>query len=132
MNRVAKLLALAASSAVAFAAGGAVAADSKVTVVNAPVKLDAMKVVRDKDTGKLRAATSEEIVEMDANATPVAPHAILLSRPVTTYVTRADGGVTVRRSMDEMDSLTATRTPDGKVTMRHGDKQHAPATQPKE
>jgi len=126
MKRVARLLALAASSAVAIAAGGAVAADSKVTVVNAPVKLDAMKVVRDKETGRLRAATAEEIAEMNQATGGYAPNAVVLNRPMTTVVTRADGSATIRRSLDDMDSVVANRTVDGKLVIRHGDK-HAPA-----
>ena len=130
MNRMERLLAVMACTGVAFAAGGAVAGESKVTVVNA---LDAMKVVRDKDTGKLRAATSDEIVEMSASGSRLPPSVLGIARPVTTFVTRADGSVTVRRALDDLDSLVATRTADGKIVLRHGGTQAAPAqTLPKE
>jgi ABC-type Na+ efflux pump permease subunit len=133
MERFLKLLALTAGTAVAFAVGSASAEESKVTVVKA-AGLDTMKVVRDKDTGKLRAATSEEIVEMSASGSRLPPSVLTLSRPTTTVVTRADGSGTVRRSLDDLDSLVATRTADGKVVLRHGGTHAAPATQqlPKE
>src|SRR5690349_15409389 len=126
MNRMERMLAALACTGVAFAVGGAVAGESKVTVVNVGGGLDAMKVVRDKDTGKLRAATSEEIVEMSANASKLPPSILTLSRPVTTVITRADGSVTVRRSLEDMDALVAVRTADGKIVLRHGGTHAAP------
>jgi hypothetical protein len=120
MNRIERLLAVMACTGVAFAVGGAVAAESTVTVVKATGGLDSMKVVRDKDTGKLRAATSEEIVEMNNSGQALAPSLLSLSRPVTTMVTRADGSATIRRSLDDLDSLVATRTADGKLIVQHG------------
>ena len=127
MNRLERMLAVMACTGVAFAVGGAAAGESKVTVVNAGVGLDAMKVVRDKDTGKLRAATSDEIVEMSANASKLPPSVLTLSRPTTTVITRADGSVTVRRSLEDMDALVAVRTADGKIVLRHGGTHAVPA-----
>ena len=131
MNRVARLLALAASTAVAFAFGGAVAAETTVTVVKAPGKLDGLKVVRDKETGRLRAATAEELVELNNAPATYAPNAVVLNRPVTTMVTRADGSATIRRSADELDSLLVSRDANGKLVVHHGDKPAA-KTLPKE
>jgi hypothetical protein len=131
MERIKGLLAVMACTGVALAAGGLQAAESKVTVVNAPGKLDALKVVRDKLTGKIRAATPEEIEEM--NAAPHAaylPNAVMLSRPATTVISRPDGGATIRRGADELDEVVASKGADGKLNMGH--KHAAPTTQPKE
>ena len=98
----------------------------KVTVVKAS-GLDGIKVVRDKESGKLRAATAEEIKEMNKQAGGFVPNAVVVSRPSTTFVTRADGGMTVRRSIEDIDSLKVERAADGKLVARHGDK---PAAQP--
>ena len=131
MVQVNRVLAVMACAGAAFSAGMAISAESKVTIVNAPAKLDAMKVVRDKDTGKLRAATAEEIDEM--NAAPrsgYAPNAVMLSRPMTTIVQRADGSATIRRGVDDLDDIVVSKGADGKITMGH--KHAAPTTQPKE
>lgn len=132
MDRMSKLLALAACTGMAFAAGTAQAADSKVTVVKAGGGTDAVKVVRDKDTGKIRAATPEEMDAMGNSS--LAPNVVVLSRPVTTMVQRPDGSATIRRSLDELDSVVMERGADGKLSMRHGGKHVAPAPQtaPKE
>ena len=130
MERIKGLLAVMACTGVALAAGAATAAESKVTVVNAP-KMDALKVVRDKVTGKIRAATPEEIEEL--NAAPranYAPNPILMNRPVTTMVQRPDGSATIRRGGDELDEIVATKGADGKINLGH--KHAAPSTQPKE
>jgi hypothetical protein len=116
---------------VALAAGSLHAAESKVTIVNAPAKLDALKVVRDKHTGKIRNATQEEIEELDAAPrTRYAPNPVMLSRPATTMVHRTDGGATIRRSADELDEVVAAKGAGGKIDMGH--KHAAPTTQPKE
>jgi len=132
MDRMSKLLALAACTGMAFAAGTAQAAESKVTVVNAGT--DAVKVVRDKDTGRIRAATAEEIEAMGPSR--LAPNIVTLSRPTTTAVTRPDGSTTIRRTLEDLDSVVMERGSDGKFRMRHGckDAPAAPATQtaPKE
>ncbi len=132
MNRHARLLALVASTAVAFAVGGAVAAESTVTVVKVTPKMDGMKVVRDKDTGKLRAATPEEIVELNNAPRTYAPNAVVLNRPVTTIVTRADGSATIRRAAGDLDSLQVSRDANGKLVAHHGDQQPAAKQLPKE
>lgn len=129
MERIGKLLALAACTAVAFTFGSAGAEESKVTIVKAS-SLDAMKVVRDKDTGRLRAATSEEIVEMNAAGSRLPSSILTLARPTTTTVTHPDGSVTARRSLDDLDSVVATRGTDGKLVLRHGGTHAAPVTQP--
>ena len=132
MERMAKMLAILASSGVALAVGPAAAAESKVTVINAPAgKLEAFKVVKDKQTGKIRAATSEEIEEM--NAAPsvgFAPNAAVLSRPASTLTVNTDGSMTGRRSFDELDSLVIERSADGKAQIRHGGKQAPAAAKP--
>jgi hypothetical protein len=46
---------------------------------------------------------------------------------VTTIVWRADGSATVRRSVEELDSLVIERGADGKLNVRHEDG-HAPST----
>ena len=131
MERIKSLLAAMACSGVAFAAGAAHAAESRVYVVNAPAKLDAMKVVRDKDTGKVRAATPEEIEAM--NAAPsngFAPNAAVLSRPFSTLTVNADGSMTGRRSFDDLYSIVVERSADGKTVLRHGGKNAPAASKP--
>ena len=128
MDRMARLLAIMASTGIACAVGGAVAAEVKVTVVKAG-GADALKVVRDKETGKLRAATPDEIAEMNRQPGNYAPNAAVLSRPVTTLVTRSDGSMTIKRSADDLDSLVVTRGANGKLVARHGD-QHGAHAQP--
>jgi len=134
MDRMKNMLALAACAGLAFAAGGAHAAESNVTVVNAGGGTDAVKVVRDKETGRIRAATAEEIEAMGPSR--LAPNIVTISRPTTTAVTRADGSTTIRRSFEDLDSVVLERGADGKLRMRHGGKDApaAPATQtaPKE
>jgi hypothetical protein len=132
MNRMSRMLAVMACTGVALAAGSAVAGEVKVTVVKAG-GMDALKVVRDKETGKLRAATPEEIAEMNRQPGNYLPNAAVLSRPVTTLVSRSDGSMTIKRSADDMDSLVVTRDANGKLVARHGDHHAKPAqTLPKE
>lgn len=131
MERIKGLLAVMAGAGLVLAAGSLQAAESKVTVVNAPGKMDAFKVVRDKVTGRIRAATPEEIEEM--NAAPrsgYAPNAIMLSRPATTMVQRPDGSATIRRGAEELDEVVASKGADGKLNLGH--KHAAPSTLPKE
>ena len=124
MERIAKVLAVMACTGVGLCAGAAVAGESKVTIVNAPgAKLDAMKVVKDKETGKIRAATPEEIAEM--NAAPsrnFVPNAVVLSRPASTVTVHADGSMTGRRSFDDLDAVVVERGADGKAVLRHAGK----------
>ena len=126
MNRMSRMLAVMACTGVALAVGSAVAGEVKVTVVKAS-GLDGIKVMRDKESGKLRAATPEEIKEMNSQSSGFAPNAVVVSRPATTFVTRADGSMTVRRSIEDIDSLKVERGANGKLVAHHGDK---PAAQP--
>lgn len=130
MERIKGLLAIMASAGLVLAAASVQAAESKVTVVNAPGKMDALKVVRDKQTGRIRAATPEEIEELNAARTGYLPNAVMLSRPATTVVQRPDGSATIRRGADELDEIVAAKGADGKVNLGH--KHAAPSTQPKE
>lgn len=130
MERIKGLLAVVAGAGLVLAAGTLQAAESKVTVVNAPGKMDALKVVRDKVTGKIRAATPEEIEEMNAAPRSYAPNAVMLSRPATTMVQRPDGSATIRRGADELDEVVASKGADGKVKLGH--KHAAPTNLPKE
>jgi hypothetical protein len=99
---------------------GANAADEVKVIKVEGSALSSLKVVKDKDTGKLRAATPEEADEMAQRPTSrLAPNVVVISRPATTMVSRADGGVTFRRSLDDMDSLIAEKRTDGKLTVRH-------------
>jgi hypothetical protein len=112
------LLALVASTGGALAMGAA-AADG-VTIVNAGPAVDSVKVVKDKDTGKLRAATPDEAAAMASQpAQRLAPNVVVMSRPATSMVSRADGSATIRRSVDDLDSVVAERGANGKMTVRH-------------
>ena len=117
MDRMSRMLALGACAALALAAGAAGAAESNVTVVKAGGGMDAVKVVRDKDTGKIRAATPEEMESMGPST--LGPNVVVLSRPATTMVSRPDGSATIRRSVEDLDSVVIERAADGKVSMRH-------------
>jgi len=119
MIRKTSLLALAACTGVALAAG-ANAAD-EVKVIKAPeAAVSSVKVVKDKQTGKLRAATPEEADEMASQpAARLAPNVVVVSRPATTMVTRPDGSATIRRSVDELDAVVAEKRADGKLAVRH-------------
>jgi hypothetical protein len=101
---------------VVFAACAAAAQEVK--VVNAG--LDSVKVVKDKDTGKLRAATPDEAAAMASQpAQRLAPNVVVMSRPSMSIVSRADGSATVRRSLDDLDSVVAERNADGKLRIDH-------------
>lgn len=117
MIRKVILLAIAASTGVSFAA---CAAENTVTIVNAGPTTESVKVVKDPDTGKLRAATPDEAAAMASQpAQRLAPNVVTISRPATTMVNRADGSATIRRSLDDMDSLVAVKKADGKVSYGH-------------
>jgi hypothetical protein len=106
MIRKAILLALAAST-VSFAV---CAADG----------LDSVKVVKDPQTGKRRAATPDEAAAMaNQPAQRLAPNVVAVSRPSMSIVSRPDGSATIRRSLDDLDSLVAVKGADGKVSINH-------------
>jgi hypothetical protein len=134
MNRMLKWLAIAAGTGVALAAGAAAAAEAKVTIVKAGPALDAVRVVRDAETGQLRHATAEEIAQMTgprSSAKSFDSGVTVLNRPTTTIITRPDGSATIRRSVDDLDSIVATRGADGKLAVQHKGAA-APQSQPKE
>jgi len=134
MNRMSIVLAVTACAAAALSLGSASAEESKVTVIKAGDAMSQMKVVRDSETGKLRAATSDEIAAMGQGSTrSLAPSVVVLSRPATTMVSRPDGSATIRRSVDDLDSVVVSRSTDGKLVMHHGKSAPATATtKPKE
>src|SRR3954468_20606620 len=119
MDRIARLLAVTACTGMALSVGGASASEANVTVVKAGTALNAMKVVRDKETGKLRAPTDDEMAELSQAPNAYGPGVTILNRPAATTVNHADGSATVRRSLEELDSLVATRSADGKTVLRH-------------
>jgi hypothetical protein len=121
MNRMKLVLAIMACAGAAFAVGSAGAEEPKVTVIKAGDALNAMKVVRDKETGKLRPATPDEMAQMGlATAPGYAPSIVVLSHPVTTMVTHADGSATIRRSLDDLDKVVVSRAADGTLAAHHG------------
>jgi hypothetical protein len=122
MNRNTRLLALAASTAVAFAVGDTFAGESKVTVVNAGSAVSDMKVARDKETGQLRAPNAEENAALKASSASLAPHILDLVRPVTTVEVRSDGSAVGKRSLGDMDNLVLTRDATGKAILQHSRK----------
>ncbi len=132
MNLTVKMLTMSACVGAAFASGMVRADDVKpastsaVETKAAPAKatrpLSDMRVSRDKETGKLRTPTAEENAALDAKSRSIAPNVVVLSRPVSTVETRADGSAVGKRSLDEMDNLHVTRTADGKTVLHHSDK----------
>jgi hypothetical protein len=132
MNRMMKVLAVTACAGAALSLGIAGAEESKVTVVKAGTALNGLKVVRDKETGKLRPATAAEIAQMGNASTPgYAPAIVVLSHPVTTMVTHPDGSATIRRSLDDLDKVVVSRGANGRLAMHHG-AAPANASNPKE
>lgn len=120
MDRSSRMLALAAGMGLAFAVGIAHADEPRVTVIKAGPATDAMRVVRDQDTGKIRMATPEEIAAMAFDAPSTSrPAPSVLGRSATTMVTRSNGSATVRRSVDDLDAVVIERSADGKMSMRH-------------
>jgi hypothetical protein len=119
---------IAAGVIVALGATAAMADESASQTPAATSSLSSVKVARDKETGQLRAPTREENAELEASAKSIAPTIVELSRPTTTTVVRADGSMTGKLSMENMESLVMTRTPDGNVVIRHED--HAEAAAP--
>ena len=127
MNRMSRVLAVMACTGAALSLASANAEESKVTVIKAGDATSQMKVVRDKETGRIRAATSEEIAAMgESSARSYAPSVVVLSHPQTTMVSRPDGSATIRRSVDDLDSVMVSRSADGKLVVHHG--KTAPAT----
>jgi hypothetical protein len=124
MNHTAKMLVSSACTAVAFAAGVALAEDARPAPANAANALNDMKVARDKETGALRSPTQEEeaALRVRAKGTSYAPNVVVLRRPSTTVEVRADGSAVAKRSLEDLDSIVATRTADGKTVLRHSDK----------
>lgn len=107
------LVALAAStSCLADETPVAQPASSTSTVLN-------VKVARDKETGQLRAMTAQEEAELKRSAKASAPNAAEIQRPVTTTVFHADGRMTGKLSMENMESLMLVHTPDGKTVLTH-------------
>ena len=106
-----KLKALAAATALLAVAGAVQAGD--VQPVDAA---QALRAVRDKDTGQLRRATPEQA-----------------SQPQRPLVVRqySNGMRSARLSPEYLSSLQATRQPDGSLKVTHGeaDEHAAPAPQ---
>lgn len=125
MKRRSGALAVMACAA-ALAAGTAVAEEVKVTVVKGAA-LDDMKVTKDRNTGRLRPATPEEIQALSRGTGSFGPSVVVQSRPETTVIHRADGSGVVRRSLEDLDNLVVNRDAKGRLVLRHGDR-HSPAT----
>jgi len=133
MNRKLRVLAVTACAGAALSVGIAGAEESKVTVVKAGNALNALKVVRDPETGNLRPATASEIAQMGRSSTPgYAPSIVVLSHPTTTMVTHPDGSATIRRSLDDLDKVVVSRDAKGALVMHHGAAAPANASNPKE
>jgi hypothetical protein len=123
------MLAVTACTAVALVAGAAVAEEVK-PVSKSGTALDDMKVARDKETGKLRAATPEEVASLKASGGGFATNIVVVTRPVTTVLVRPDGSAVARRSLDDMDNIVLSRDANGKAVLRHARKATAPAPAP--
>ena len=103
MNSRVKLMVLSACAAALVPAVGT--ADP----AKPSVALSDMKLARDKETGQMRAPTTEEEAALAAKARMLAPSVLLLRRPVTTVEYRADGSAVAKLSLDDMDNLVMTR-----------------------
>lgn len=116
-----------ALAATACALGAVCAAQAgetpKVTVVRAPAAVQqAVKVARDKETGQLRAATPEESAALDAKSVTLPQSMVQIARPTSSIVTRGDGSMTGRLSVDDFDAVIADRAQDGSLRLRHAGK----------
>ena len=119
MNLKARMRVLSVCAVAGFTAGIALADDAKPAPARPAGALEDMKVSRDKETGALRAPTSEENAALRAKAFSVAPNVVVVRRPVTTVEIRADGSAVAKRSLEDIDNLVLTRTADGKSVLRH-------------
>ena len=127
MNVSGRTFAVTVCAAAAFVAGAALADDAKPTTPTAGSTMSDMKVWRDPQTGKLRAPTPEESAALDAIPRSTTSNVVVLRRPFTTIEVRPNGSAVGKRSLDDMDNVVLTRTPDGKAVMSHSDKP-APAS----
>lgn len=102
-----------------FAAGTPCLADDAASATAHASTVLNVKVTRDKETGQLRAMTAQEEAELKQSAKKVAPSVIETQRPVTTTVYHADGRMTGKLSMADMEDLVLVRTSDGKTVLTH-------------
>lgn len=117
-----RTLAVSVCAAAAFVAGAALADEAIPPAAKSGSTMSDMKVWRDPQTGKLRAPTPEESAALDAIPRSTTPNMVVLRRPFTTFEFRSNGSAVGKRSLDDMDNLVLTRTPDGKAVMSHSDK----------
>jgi hypothetical protein len=105
-----------------FAAGSALADGTQAAPTTSAGALSDMKVARDKETGALRSPNAEENAALGARSFLLSPNVVVQRRPFTTVEVRADGSAVAKRSLDDMDNLVLTRTPDGRNVLRHSEK----------
>ena len=130
-----KVLARQRALCAALALLGAAALPLQAAAQQAVESNDAMTVVRDADTGKLRAATGQEMQAMQAAK---AKMALRFTPAPTLQKYHPNGARGVRLTDEFMSSSVAVRNPDGSVQMQclepgHsalGPHAHAQASQP--
>lgn len=127
LGTVTSLLACAACSLPAMAAEPAAAPLTK----QSPVQLDsaqAKQVVRDKETGKLRAPSEEEAAEMAATAKANRAARGLpdpeTAAPAIVVRQHAGGMMSAVLGLEHMVTITAARGADGKLVRGHRDAAH--------
>ena len=119
MNLPTRLLALAAG--LALATSVAQAQETNAPSTKSTNTLSDRKVVRDPVTGLLRQPTTEEDAELRALPQALPPAPLLGRRPTASVERRADGSATGKRTLAQMQNLIVETSPEGKVTIRHGE-----------
>ena len=127
LGTVTSLLACAACALPASAAEPTAAPLAK----QSPVQLDSAQgkqVVRDKDTGKLRAPSEEEMAEMaaaeKANRAARGLPDPATAAPAIVVRQHADGMMSAVLGLEHMVTITAVRRADGKLVRSHRDAAH--------
>lgn len=122
-----------AAAPLTASAGPADDATSNQAAATVPAEANALRVMRDKTTGKLRAPTAEESKAMDddARAARKARGLPETATPTPAHVTRrADGALAARLGPDYLQTLKAERRADGSVRRFHDDGADHPVAAP--
>jgi hypothetical protein len=117
-------LGLVGAAAPLAAAADATPAPTPTAAPAAAVESQALRVVRDKATGKLRAPTADELKAMQAaeRAERKARGLPEVAEPAPLNITRhANGTLSARLTPDYMVTVRAERRPDGSLKQTHDD-----------
>lgn len=128
---LATLLAAAATASAADQATIPATTATATATATAPAEVQALRAVRDKETGRLRAATAQELAEMDAAARAArVARGLPADEPTRPLVMRqhANGMRSVVLGPEHLVTLRGHRLPDGRLVHTHDDPAHAHPT----